>query len=141
MGVPLGLELDAREGSPFLLGLDDAGGLAVHVEEVVGEAVTRLSGELADGDTPTGTKVDRRRPGPSSPPPPAWRRWRRGLRLRGSWSQPAFLAERGPYTYVRDSERSGRSVRARCETTITGKGLKDDFPAVHRGETRRRRFY
>ena len=34
----------------LFLGFDDAASLAVHIEQVVGKAKTRVEGELADGD-------------------------------------------------------------------------------------------
>ena len=49
-GVFAGLRLHADERGAGLLGFDDAGGFAVHVEHVVGEAVALLQLELADGD-------------------------------------------------------------------------------------------
>ena len=49
--VLAGLGLDADEGGADLLGLEHADRLAVHEEQVVGNAVAGLEGELADGDT------------------------------------------------------------------------------------------
>ena len=56
-GVLRGLRLDADERGAAFLGLDDAGGFAVHVEHVVGEAVALLQLELADGDAAVGGDV------------------------------------------------------------------------------------
>jgi hypothetical protein len=48
-GVAPGLGRDAGQGGADFLGLDDAGGFAVQVEQVIGEAVALFQGELADG--------------------------------------------------------------------------------------------
>lgn len=58
MGVPLRLELDAREGSSLLLRLDDAGGLSIDAEEVIGEPVAVGEAELANGDAAGSGEVD-----------------------------------------------------------------------------------
>ena len=55
--VLLGLDLDARERLAGLLRLDDAGELAVHVEEVVGIAEAAGERELADSDAAAGVDV------------------------------------------------------------------------------------
>jgi hypothetical protein len=61
-GAGLGrLRLDPGEGFAGLLRLDDPGGLAVDVEQVVGDAVAPLQRELAKGHAPAG--VDARRVG------------------------------------------------------------------------------
>ena len=49
LGVLLGLDLHAGQGVPGLLGLQGTDGLAVHEQQVVGEAVAGGHGELADG--------------------------------------------------------------------------------------------
>ncbi len=57
LGVFGGLGFHAGEADAFLLGFDDPGGLAVHVQQVVGEAVAGFQGELADGHAPGGVDV------------------------------------------------------------------------------------
>ena len=52
-----GLGLHASEGESHTLGLHHAGGLAIHVQEVVGLAVPRLERKLAHGNTLTGIQV------------------------------------------------------------------------------------
>jgi hypothetical protein len=59
-GAGLGrLRLDAGERLAGLLGLDDAGGLAVDVEQVVGDAVPPLQRALAPGDPAAGVEARR----------------------------------------------------------------------------------
>lgn len=60
--VFLGLSLDAHERRSGLLHLNDASGLAVHVEHVVREAVTWFELKLADRDAAMArdVRLDRR---------------------------------------------------------------------------------
>lgn len=55
--VAPGLDFHPRQRGADRLGLDDARGLAVHVQQVVGEAKARLQRELADGDALRGVDV------------------------------------------------------------------------------------
>ena len=57
LGVLLRLDLDARQGVALGLRLEDADGLAVDEEQVVGEAVAVGELELADGDAAAGGQV------------------------------------------------------------------------------------
>ena len=50
LGVAGALHFHAAEGSAFFLGFDDAAGLAVDVQQVVGKAVAGFQGKFADGD-------------------------------------------------------------------------------------------
>ena len=74
LGVFVRLGLDAGEGDAFLLGLDHPGGLAVHIEQVVGEAV---AGQRESRGSPhharRGCWRRRRRTRASRPPPAAHR--------------------------------------------------------------------
>ena len=56
--VLLRLHFDATQGEALRLGFDDAHGLPVDVEEVVGGAVAWLEAELAYGDAAGGVQVD-----------------------------------------------------------------------------------
>ena len=56
-GVFGGLGLHAGERA-FRLGFDRADGLAIEIEQIVGEPETRLHRKLADGDTATGGQVE-----------------------------------------------------------------------------------
>ena len=56
--VLLRLTFDALEGRALRFGLDDAHGLPVDIEEVVGSAVAGLEAELAHGDAAGGVQVD-----------------------------------------------------------------------------------
>ena len=57
LAVLLRLNLDAGERLAFSLGLDHAGGCAVHEEKVVGLAVPLLHGKFADSNTPASRDV------------------------------------------------------------------------------------
>ena len=56
--VLLGLCLHAGQREPFGLGLDNADGLLVDVEEVVGAAVARLEGELTHRHPTAGVQIE-----------------------------------------------------------------------------------
>jgi hypothetical protein len=60
LGVFVGLGFDAGEGDAFLLGLDHPGRLAVHIQQVIGEAVTGQR-KFTDGDATRGMDVGRGR--------------------------------------------------------------------------------
>ena len=57
MRVLVGLDLDTGEGMAGRLRLHHPGGLAVDVEEIVGLAMARLQGEIANGDAAAGVDV------------------------------------------------------------------------------------
>ena len=56
--VLLGLDFHARKRGAFRFGLDDSRRLLVHIEQVVGSAVTGLQGELAYRYPDAGVQVD-----------------------------------------------------------------------------------
>jgi hypothetical protein len=51
------LEFHAREGGALLLGLDEAGGLAFHIEKVVGEAEAPFQRKFAQGNASRGMQI------------------------------------------------------------------------------------
>src|ERR1019366_9055267 len=53
-----GLDFDCDEGNSLLLGLDDSGGVAVDVEEVVGETVAGGEWELTDSAAAASFDID-----------------------------------------------------------------------------------
>ena len=57
LGVLAGLDFDAGKGGAQLLGLDDAGGLAVEVEQVVGKAAAGFEREFAQRHAAGGVDV------------------------------------------------------------------------------------
>jgi hypothetical protein len=57
LGVAGRLHFHAREGGALLLGLDDAAGLAVDVQQIVGKAKAGVEGKLADGHAWGGVDV------------------------------------------------------------------------------------
>lgn len=56
-GVSRRLTFYSGQGGAGLFGFDDACGLAVDVEQVVGETVARVQGEFTQGDAATGMDV------------------------------------------------------------------------------------
>ena len=57
LAVLLGLDFHADESHAFFLGFDDAGGLAVHIEEIVRKAVPAHEGKISEDYAPPGMKI------------------------------------------------------------------------------------
>ncbi len=97
------LVLDADQRHAGLLGLDDAGGLAVHVEQVVGVAVAAVERELADRDAAGGVDVGvGRRRRHASPPTAAVGRFPAWPVVRASFAfLGPTLAARSPIASLR----------------------------------------
>jgi hypothetical protein len=57
LGVAAALQLYSGERCALFLGLDNAAGLAVYIEQVVGDAKARVEGEFADRHASGGMDV------------------------------------------------------------------------------------
>ncbi len=57
LAVLLGLDFHADEGHTLFLGFDDAGCLAVHIEEIIREAVPAHEGKIPEDHAPPGMKI------------------------------------------------------------------------------------
>ena len=57
LAVLLGLDLHANEGHAFFLGFDDAGCLAVHIEEIIRKTVSAHEGKISEDHAPPGMKI------------------------------------------------------------------------------------
>ena len=55
----LRLNLDAREGHTLPLGLDDTGGLTVHVQQIISKTMARLEWKLSHHHPARGADIDR----------------------------------------------------------------------------------
>src|SRR5436853_6240148 len=55
--VLLGLDFHADKGHAFFLGFDDAGCLAVHIEEIIREAVPAHEGKISEDHALAGMKI------------------------------------------------------------------------------------
>ena len=57
LAVLLGLDFHADEGHAFFLGFDDAGRFAVHIQEIIREAVPAHEGKISEDHAPPGLKM------------------------------------------------------------------------------------